>query len=169
MIFLNPFESLSMAKKAIGNALEANFTRPSKQITWEDKIIQCLLATKVLKTLIARFVIERKDYHFLYKHSFIYRKTTFNIVYNINHFTFEVKTGLKLRDDMGYSQTEIKNDIIQTEFIYKKAESILDDLVIEMRTDLPTARFEEIMIKYNNLRASTIYPPPIQMPTLERK
>jgi hypothetical protein len=159
MIFLKPFESLAIAKKVIANGLEVNFTRPSKPVSWEDTIIKCLLTTKVLKTLIARFVKERKDYHFLYKYSFLYRKTKFNILYNSNSYTFEVKTGLKLKDDKGYNRSEIKNEIIQTEFIYKNAESVLDSLVIQMREDLPVARYEEIMKKYNDLRASSIYPP----------
>lgn len=149
--FINcfPFETLEIAKRVIGSGIEVKFVKPPQPVMWENSLTTFLLTAKVLRTLIARYIDEKKNYNVLYKSSFFYKETSFKIIYNSNTYTFEVITGLKFRN----GQSQIKNEVQIVEDLYKKAESYIYHLIKTMKFDLPQARYEELMVKYDRLKS----------------
>jgi hypothetical protein len=149
--FIYPFDNIEAARTAIGTGLEAKFIKPSQPVMWETKLIDCLLACKVMKTFCACFPEARARYNFLYKSSFFYKSTTFYISYNSSNFTFEVTTGLKFKSN----EDCIKNTNIDE--LYKTTEVALSSLKQSIKYELPTARYEEAITRYDKIRKIRTY------------
>ena len=146
--FVYAYEDIETAKYKIERGFKTEFTKPPQPVMWESRLIDCLIACKVMKTFCACFPEARQRYNFVYKNSFFYKSTSFYITYNSNNFTFEVTTGLKFRNN----QNLIKNTNIDE--LYKSAEDRLAVLKHFIKLEIPAARYEEAMKRYDLIRKS---------------
>lgn len=150
---ITAFPNLENTKKALYNTIQGKdvkFRNPSKPILWESKIIECVFACKVLKTLSTRFNEERRDYLFTFSSKIFYNSTTFNIHYNKETYGFEVKTGLTFKS----GEVEIKNENVN---LYDIAEKLLDILMSNAKLELPQSQYEFLYKRCNELKSLKEY------------
>jgi hypothetical protein len=105
---------------------------------WEDTLLRCAYALKILVTIVNKFKENRDKYNLLIKTRLFYSNTTVLFEFERNTYTLIINTGLG--DGVN---PEIKNQPVKFEPLF----IFFEQLIEQMINDLPKQRANELMFE----------------------
>lgn len=127
---------------------EFQFVKPKQANLWESKMFQLLDAISILRALPTIVRAEDANYKFEAEWRFLYKNTTLEFQYDHSAYQFKIVYGLPT--DRKYIARDKWNINPPQDVIYElnsKMTAYLMGLIQEMRQELPTTRFEEVVAK----------------------
>ncbi len=130
---------MRMAKEYIYvDVSDVKFIEPETISMWKRKIDECMITVDILYGLANTIGKERSHYNLKIEFPLFWKKTTLSIVYNHDAYQFIIKSGFALNQD------SLETQVLNLCYVFQNH---LNNLLKIMKSQLPSARFSEVLSK----------------------